>query len=93
MSLLSMAFYVTQLNTLLESVVDLVPHSGTIQIGFGGKLLEFVNALAGTPYFDIDTKKISDTLVSFTTAETDPASFAQKFSMHLKLKEPISLRP
>jgi hypothetical protein len=46
MSLLSMAFYVTQLNTLLESVVDLVPHSGTIQIGFGGKLLEFVNALA-----------------------------------------------
>jgi type IV pilus assembly protein PilM len=57
------------------------------------RLGEFVNALAETPYFDIDPKKISDTLVSFTTAETDPASFAQKFSMHLKLKEPISLRP
>jgi type IV pilus assembly protein PilM len=57
------------------------------------RLGDFVNALADTPYFDIDTKKTSDTLTSFTTAETDPRSFAQKFSMHLKLKEPLVLRP
>ncbi len=57
------------------------------------RLGDFVTALADTPYFDIDTKKVSETLISFTTAETDPGSFAQKFSMHLKLKEPISLRP
>jgi type IV pilus assembly protein PilM len=57
------------------------------------RLGDFVNALADTSLFDIDPKKVSDTLISFTTAETDPASFAQKFSMHLKLKEPISLQP
>jgi type IV pilus assembly protein PilM len=57
------------------------------------RLGDFVDALAATPYFDIDPKKKSDTLVSFTTAETDPGSFAQKFSMKLRLKEPISLRP
>ena len=39
------------------------------------------------------TRKTSATLISFTTAETDPGSFAQKFSMHLRLKEPISLLP
>jgi type IV pilus assembly protein PilM len=57
------------------------------------RLDDFVNALAETPWFDVDTKKVSDTLISFTTADTDPTSFAQKFSMHLKLKEPIVLRP
>ena len=57
------------------------------------KLGDFVNALAQLPYFDIDTRKTSETLTSFTTADTDPSSFAQKFTMHLKLKEPISLKP
>ena len=57
------------------------------------RLGDFVTALAETPYFNIDTRKVSDTLVSFTTAETDPQSFAQKFSMHLHLKEPIKLHP
>jgi type IV pilus assembly protein PilM len=57
------------------------------------RLGDFVNALAQTPYFDIDTRKTSATLISFTTAETDPGSFAQKFSMHLKLKAPITLLP
>jgi type IV pilus assembly protein PilM len=57
------------------------------------RLGDFVSSLADTPYFDIDTHKVSDTLISFTTADTDPGSFAQKFSMHLKLKHPISLRP
>jgi hypothetical protein len=54
---------------------------------------DFASALADTPYFDIDTKKLTDTLTSFTTAETNPGYFAQNFSMHLKLKEPISLHP
>jgi type IV pilus assembly protein PilM len=80
-----------QINMLL---IDGLYHSNpkTEQID-SARLGDFINALAETPYFDIDTKKISDTLISFTTAETDPGSFAQKFSMHLRLKEPISLRP
>jgi type IV pilus assembly protein PilM len=54
---------------------------------------DFVSALAETPYFDIDTKKLTDTLVSLSTADTNPGYFAQNFTLHLKLKEPISLRP
>lgn len=57
------------------------------------RLDDFVNALAKLPYFDIDTRKISETLISFTTKDTDPSPFAQKFTMHLKLKVPISLGP
>ncbi len=57
------------------------------------RLREFVNALADLPYFDIDKNNITATLISFTTAETDPNVFAQKFSMHLKLKTPIRLKP
>ena len=56
-------------------------------------LNDFVSSLAQLPAYDIDKSKITETLVSFTTADTDPTSFAQKFTMHLKLKEPISLRP
>jgi type IV pilus assembly protein PilM len=56
-------------------------------------LRDFVNNLADTPYFDIDKNNMSATLLSFTTTETDATPFAQKFSMHLKLKEPLSLRP
>jgi type IV pilus assembly protein PilM len=57
------------------------------------RLREFVNALADLPTFDIDKNNMTATLISFTTAETDPNVFAQKFSMHLKLKVPISLKP
>jgi hypothetical protein len=57
------------------------------------RLREFVNALADLPYFDIDKKNITETLISFTTVETAPNVFAQKFSMHLKLKAPITLKP
>ena len=57
------------------------------------KLRDFVNALADLPNFDIDKNNITATLISFTTAETDPNSFAQKFSMRLKLKTPITLKP
>jgi type IV pilus assembly protein PilM len=57
------------------------------------RLREFVNALADSPLFDIDKNNITATLISFTTPETDPNVFAQKFSMHLKLKAPISSKP
>jgi type IV pilus assembly protein PilM len=57
------------------------------------RLRDFVNALADLPEFDIDKNNITGTLISFTTGETDPNVFAQKFSMHLKLKVPISIKP
>jgi len=50
----------------------------------------FVKALADLPYFDIDKNNITGTLLA---AGGDPNAFAQKFSMHLKLKAPISLKP
>jgi type IV pilus assembly protein PilM len=56
------------------------------------RLGDFVNALADLPYFDIDKKNITATL-TFTTLEADPSVFAEKFSMHLKLKTPIRLKP
>jgi type IV pilus assembly protein PilM len=54
------------------------------------RLDEFVKALADLPYFDIDKNNITGTLPAFAG---DPNAFAQKFSMHLKLKMPISLKP
>jgi type IV pilus assembly protein PilM len=54
------------------------------------RLLDFVNALADLPYFDIDKKNITATLPNYGG---DPQAFAQKFSMHLKLKTPIQLKP
>jgi type IV pilus assembly protein PilM len=52
----------------------------------------FVKALADLPYFDIDKKNITGTLPATGTGG-DPNAFAQKFSMHLKLKVPIGLKP
>jgi len=64
------------------------------------RLRDFVNALAEVtdptthqPEFDIDKNNTNATLVTFSTVEADPNSFAQKFSMHLKLKTPIRLQP
>ena len=76
-----------------EILVDGLYHANpkTEQID-SKRLGDFVSSLAETSYFDIDTAKMSDTLVSFTTPETDPSSFAQKFSLHLRLKQPISLQ-
>jgi hypothetical protein len=75
-------------------IIDGLYHANAkTQVVDSARLGDYVNALAATPYFNIDTKKVSDTLVSFTTAETDPGSFAQKFSMRVKLKEPIILHP
>jgi hypothetical protein len=58
-----------------------------------GRLREFVLALADLPLFDIDKNNLSPgTLVSFTTTETDPQAFAQRFTLHLKLKTPILIK-
>ena len=57
------------------------------------KLHDFVTALADSPLFDIDKSNINGTLGQYTTRESDPTSFAQRFSMKLKLKAPISLKP
>ena len=57
------------------------------------ELTNFVQALSTLPYFDVDTKKLSETLTSVTTSGTDPSSFAQRFSMHIKLKKPVELKP
>ncbi len=57
------------------------------------RLRDFVVSLADVPYFSIDKNKITDTLTSFGTVDTYPDNFAQSFTMTLKLKTPISLRP
>jgi hypothetical protein len=45
--LVSLAFIVAQMSTLQEKpVVHLEPHSDAVRIGFGGKLLELINAPA-----------------------------------------------
>jgi type IV pilus assembly protein PilM len=54
------------------------------------RLEDFVKALADLPYFDIDKKNITATLPTYGG---DPNAFAQKFSMRLKLKAPIQLKP
>jgi len=51
----------------------------------------FVIALADSPLFDIDKNNVTATLPSISTS--DSSMFAQRFSMHLKLKTPITLRP
>ena len=57
------------------------------------RLRDFVQSLSDEPQFDIDPKKQSETLVSFETPRPIPAVFAETFSMHLKLKQPIELTP
>jgi len=54
------------------------------------RLDDFVGELADLPYFDIDKHNITGTLLA---VGGDPNAFAQKFSMHLKLKTPIQLKP
>jgi type IV pilus assembly protein PilM len=81
----------TQINVL---VINGLYHADekTTQVGYT-QLSELVAALAEIPIFDIDKSKTSETLVSFETPETNPGYFAQGFSMHLKLKQPIELTP
>ncbi|HEX4141448.1 MAG TPA: type IV pilus assembly protein PilM [Candidatus Methylacidiphilales bacterium] len=51
----------------------------------------FVVALADSPLFDIDKNNLTQTLTAIQTS--DSSVFAQRFSMDLKLKTPIPLRP
>jgi type IV pilus assembly protein PilM len=55
-------------------------------------LREFVQALSAMPIFDIDTQKATDQIV-YQSVAANPTAFAQTFSMHLKLKQPIELSP
>ncbi len=55
------------------------------------RLEDFVKALADLPYFDIDKNNITGTLPTYGNGDSN--AFAQKFSMRLKLKTPISLKP
>jgi Tfp pilus assembly protein PilN len=54
------------------------------------RLEDFVKALADLPYFDIDKNNVTTTLPNYGG---EPNAFAQKFSMRLKLKTPIILKP
>jgi type IV pilus assembly protein PilM len=51
----------------------------------------FVVALADSPLFDIDKNNLTQTLTTIETS--DSQVFAQRFSMDLKLKAPIVIRP
>jgi hypothetical protein len=60
------------------------------QVVSSDRLRDFVHALADLPCFDIDKNNITATLPEFGGA---PNAFAQKFTLHLKLKTPIRLKP
>jgi type IV pilus assembly protein PilM len=78
-------------NQITALVINGLYHSNSkTMVVDPSRLLDFVNALADLPYFDIDKKDITSTLPAYGG---DPAAFAQKFSMHLKLKTPIPLKP
>ncbi len=57
----------------------------------GKEIDNFVITLADSPLFDIDKNNLTATLATIGTS--DGSVFAQRFSMHLKLKTPIVLRP
>jgi type IV pilus assembly protein PilM len=57
----------------------------------GSSLRQFVNDLADLPYFDIDKKNLTATLPEYGGDLN--GAFAQKFTMHLKLKVPIVVNP
>lgn len=55
------------------------------------RLRDFVNSLAEVPDFNINKSNMAETLTS--TGSGDSGGFAQKFTMNLRLKTPISLKP
>ena len=55
------------------------------------RLRDFVNALADLPEFDIDKNNITSTLPTYGGGGGQ--FFAEKFSLRLKLKAPISAKP
>jgi type IV pilus assembly protein PilM len=80
----------TQVNMLK---IDGLYHSnGQTQMISPNDIRNFVVALADSPLFDIDKNNITATLPTVETSEGG-TFFAQRFSMDLKLKTPIPLRP
>ncbi|HEV3272509.1 MAG TPA: type IV pilus assembly protein PilM [Candidatus Methylacidiphilales bacterium] len=74
-----------------ELVINGLYHSNPMtQVVSSDRLRDFVHALADLPYFDIDKNNITATLPEFGGALN---AFAQKFTLHLKLKTPIRLKP
>ena len=67
-------------------------HSNSLtQVISPNDIRNFVVALADSPLFDIDKNNLTQTLTTIETS--DNSVFAQRFSMDLKLKTPILLRP
>ncbi len=54
---------------------------------------EFVSELASSPYFDIDNTRLSDAIVSVENVSENNQSLALNFSLNLKLKIPIEVKP
>ncbi|MES2308662.1 MAG: type IV pilus assembly protein PilM [Verrucomicrobiota bacterium] len=54
---------------------------------------EFVQELASSPYFDIDTHRLSDAIVSVENVSENNQSLALNFNLNLKLKIPIEVKP
>ena len=81
-------------NEINMLVISGLYHSNArTQVVDADRLHDFVTALADSPLFDVDKSNINGTLGQYTTSVSDPNSFAQRFSMKLKLKAPISLKP
>jgi len=81
----------TQINTL---VINGLYHANEkTAVIDAARLGDLVAALADLPLFEIDKSKTSETLISFETPDTRPGYFAQGFSIHLRLKQPIDLTP
>jgi type IV pilus assembly protein PilM len=62
------------------------------QVIDSNKVRDFVVALADSPLFDIDKNNLTATLLSIETSGGGNA-FAQPFTIHLKLKNPIIIHP
>ena len=54
---------------------------------------DFVSELVSSPYFEIDTAKLSDAIVSVENVSENNQSLALNFSLNLKLKTPIEVKP
>ncbi len=54
---------------------------------------EYVSELASSPYFDIDSTRLSDAIVSVENVSENNQSLALNFSLNLKLKIPIEVKP
>ncbi len=54
---------------------------------------DFISELAASPYFDIDKARLSDAIVSVENISENNQSLALNFSLNLKLKIPIEVKP